>query len=333
MSEQNTQPAFHPQDQPIEPHGEQLLQLQQSSAQQRQHMQQYYQDDQIDRAQYQAKQHQEKQKQQYQEEHKTPHRSNVSQQPQQQYQEDHRTPQRSNVSQQQYQEEQQRALQRQQYEEQQRALQRQQYQEEQQRTLQRQHYEDQQRAIQRPPTQPHYQDEQRQTQRPPVQPQLQLPPIPQQYEEQQTQRAPQYQEDRMQRIPQNMYKPIKTFESQLVEAHLLKLKSKQMDTFLGFFLKKKTIDKYTSNFEKYNTTSPDFLSDWQKCGKEKNIIILKLFLNINESNEWNMTLYDFVETYTTENRNMEKILHKCYNFCDVAWQSKKLDKLIEIMEE
>lgn len=187
----------------------------------------------------------------------------------------------------------------------------------------KQHQEEQiQKApIQRPIVQQQYHDERRQINH-------------QQYHD--DQRYPEEVRDRQQtkqHIPQTAYKHPKTFESQLIEAHLLKLKSKQMDTFLGFFLKKKTIDKYTSNFDKYNTSSADFLSDWQKCGKEKNIIILKLFLNINESNEWNMTLYDFIETYTAESRNMEKILHKCYNFCDVAWQSKKLDKLIEIMEE
>lgn len=135
-------------------------------------------------------------------------------------------------------------------------------------------------------------------------------------------------------LTQNMRNYVRTFDSQMIEANLLKLKSKQIDTFLNFFLIKKPVyNKYLSEYEKYNISNQDIPSEWQKSGKDKAFTILKLFLNIDENSEWNMALFEFIEVYASENRNIEKILHKCYKFCDVAWQLKRLDKLIEILED
>jgi len=135
---------------------------------------------------------------------------------------------------------------------------------------------------------------------------------------------------------------IRTFDTQLVEAQNIKLKFKSIDKFFNIFLKKKLDSRYQFD-DKYlmyqkqnylmNQQYQENIIEYEKCTNDKTITILKIFLNIEESNEWNTSLKDFIETYTMETKNMERIMYKCYSFAEIAWNYGKLEKLIELLSD
>lgn len=139
----------------------------------------------------------------------------------------------------------------------------------------------------------------------------------------------------------------KTFDAQLIEAKNIKLKHKHIDSFVMLFLKQNinrfdykqnykrqnnaygSDNKYYDDYENYVKQS----LEWNKCASEKTLLMLKLFLNIEESVEWNASLKDFIETYLTETKNIERIMYKCCSFAEIAWGNGNLEKLIELLSD